>query len=742
MNFKINAFRICLLVILFFTGIITKAQQNNTADTSKTTSLEEIVFSVNKTAETKRNTAQQIQSINAKEMATLQAQNTADVLANTGTVFVQKSQMGGGSISIRGFEANRNILVIDGIRMNNLIYRGGHLQNIITTDNNSLERIEILYGPSSTIYGSDALGGVVHLYTKNAQLGDRYKNNYKTNFMTRYGSAANEITSHVDFNIGTEKFASFTSITGSRFGDLLNGKNPNPFYTTSYGERRFYVDRINGKDTLVKNDNVFLQRQSGYSQYDILQKFLYQQNQNISHGLNLQFSNSTDVPRYDRLTDKSATGLVFSEWYYGPQTRALAAYDMNYKNQYSKIQNVHIGLNFQDIIESRHTRRFGNNNLINRNERVNILGTNIDFQKSSDHHNLRFGLDAQYNMLTSTAVSTEIVTNTEIKASTRYPDGKNNMLNAALYASHTWKLSNKTTLIDGIRIGWVSLNSTFVDQTFYPFPFNSVSQNTPIVSGNLGLIYIPLDDWKISFLLGTGFRTPNVDDLSKVFDSQKGTVIVPNTNVKPERTINYEIGLTKIFDKKTRWENAVYYTQFSNAIITDVFQFNGKDSIFYDGVLSQVFANQNKRSAFLYGFSSNLKSQINKHWMLSYSISYTVGKIKNYAVTSPLDHIPPLMQRLAITYKKEKFNADLFMNYNGTKKLKDYLLNGEDNELYATPIGMPAWLTLNGRASYQVHRTITLQAGIDNILDTQYRTFASGINASGKNIFGTIKWQL
>jgi hemoglobin/transferrin/lactoferrin receptor protein len=744
MHYNFKTIFITQLALFSLASLATKAQQNNTApaDTSKSTSLEEIVFSVNKTAETKRNTAQQIQAISAKEMAILQANTTADVLANTGTVFVQKSQMGGGSISIRGFEANRNILVIDGVRMNNLIYRGGHLQNIITTDNNSLERIEVLYGPASTIYGSDALGGVVHLYTKNAQLGNRYKNNYSTNFMTRFGSAANEITSHVDFNIGTEKFASFTSITGSRFGDLQSGKNPNPFYTTSYGERPFYVERINGKDSLVKNDNVYLQRQSGYSQYDILQKFLFQQNSRISHGINLQFSNSTDVPRYDRLTDITTTGLAFAEWYYGPQTRTLAAYDMNYKNQFSKIQNVHLGINFQDIIESRHTRRFGSNNLISRNEHVNIIGTNLDFQKSTDHHNLRFGLDAQYNLLTSTAINTQIVTGVESKASTRYPDGKNNMLNAALYASHTWKVNEKFTVVDGIRAGWSSLNSTFVDQSFYPLPYSSAVQNIPVLSGNLGAIYLPADDWKLSFLIGTGFRTPNVDDLSKVFDSQKGTVIVPNADIKPERTINYEVGVTKIFNKKIRWENAVYFTQFSNAIVTDVFQFNSQDSVLYDGVLSQVFANQNKRSAFVYGFSSNLNAQINKHWLLTYAMSYTIGRIRANAGTTPLDHIPPFMQRLAINYNKEKFNGNFFVNYNGTKKMKDYMLNGEDNEQYATPIGMPAWFTLNCRASYQLHRSITIQAGIDNILDTQYRTFSSGINASRRNFFGTVKLHL
>ncbi|NJN34367.1 MAG: TonB-dependent receptor plug domain-containing protein [Saprospiraceae bacterium] len=79
---------------------------------------------------------------------------------------------------MRGFEASRVLLVVDGVRMNNLIYRSGHLQNAITVDQNMLDRVEVLFGTASTVYGSDALGGVVHFFTKkpllNAQKRQRF----------------------------------------------------------------------------------------------------------------------------------------------------------------------------------------------------------------------------------------------------------------------------------------------------------------------------------------------------------------------------------------------------------------------------------------------------------------------------------------------------------------------------------------------------------------------------------------
>ena len=94
----------------------------------------------------------------------------ADILEETGNILVQKTQGGGGSPILRGFEANKVLLVVDGVRLNNAIYRNGHLQNSITIDNAVLERTEVIFGPSSVMYGSDALGGVVHYFTKDPQV--------------------------------------------------------------------------------------------------------------------------------------------------------------------------------------------------------------------------------------------------------------------------------------------------------------------------------------------------------------------------------------------------------------------------------------------------------------------------------------------------------------------------------------------------------------------------------------------
>ncbi len=748
------------IIILFQISILPSIAQTTASDTTikdlsinkpkmkdtttiKSVKIGEVVVSANRVEENKKNVAQQLLVIDKNEIENAQAQTTPDLLANSGNVFVQKSQMGGGSPVIRGFEANRILLVVDGVRMNNLIYRGGHLQNSMTLDNNSLDRVEILSGPSSTVYGSDALGGVIHFYTKRPFFADSSRKNiFKINASSRYGSVNNESTTHVDFNLGTSKFASMSSFTYSNFSDLMSGKNQNPFYDGKYPERPFYAERVNGKDTLLKNNNKYLQTPSAYQQYDMIQKFAFKQSNSIVHNLNLQFSNSSNIPRYDRLTDPSSAvnGLNSAQWYYGPQQRALAAYNLNIQNENLFFQTMHLGINYQNLEESRHNRRFKSNNLNHRIEHVQVVGLNADIQRNIAKHTLRFGIDAQYNTLKSTANIQNIQTNTTKPLDTRYPDGNNSMLNTAFYVSNSWKISEKLTLKYGARAGYVTLNATFVDTTFFKFPFKNVSQNNPVYSGSLGIVHNPSEDLKLSFLVSTGFRTPNIDDLSKIFETTKGKVIVPNANLKPEKTINAEIGVTKIINQKTSWENTFYYTHFSDAIITNKFQYAGNDFIIYDGTKSQVYANQNQQKAYIYGFTSNLKSQFNPHLFMAFTLNYTFGRIKTDSTDYPLDHISPLLSRVQFTYTNQKFSTDFFINYNGWKRLSDYNLVGEDNQQYATKDGTPAWITLNLRATYKFQKYVSIQAGIDNILDTQYRTFSSGINAPGRNMFASLRF--
>jgi hemoglobin/transferrin/lactoferrin receptor protein len=703
-----------------------------------TNTLDEVVISASKFEEKKKDVVQKIQVIRSSEIQNMNQTSTADVIANSGNVMVQKSQLGGGSPIIRGFEANKVLIVVDGIRMNNAIYRGGHLQNVITLDNSIMDRVEILFGPGSVVYGSDALGGVMSFTTKNPQLSTNGKTLIKANAYTRYMSAVSGYAAHANVSVGGKKFGSLTSFTYSNFGDLRQGANREP-EVGNFGSRPWYVERINGMDSTVINSDTNLQVGSGYSQYDVLQKFLYQQNEHIKHVVNLQFSNSSNVDRYDRLTLTSGGKPKFAEWYYGPQKRFLASYSLELSNKTIAYDNARFILGYQQIDESRIDRRYQANGLNHRIENLDVLTANFDFAKKISKHELRYGLEGWYNDVTSTAYTKNIVTGEESPLDTRYASGGANMHSLAVYVTHTWEISDKLILNDGLRFSNVNLNAQFTDTSFFNFPFKDATQKNSALNGNLGLIYMPNEDFRVTASVSSGFRAPNVDDLSKVFESAPGIITVPNPTLKPEYTYNGEIGISNKFGSWLTASATGYYTLYRNALSTGSYTYNGQDSILYDGVMSRVVATTNSNKAYMYGLELALNGNINSNVSFYANYVYTYARIVTDTIAIPLDHVPPGFGRIGMQINEKKLRADLFVNWSAWKRIEDYNPFGEDNQAYALPEGMPSWFTINARVSYQFNKYLGVQVACENILDTNYRVFASNISAPGRNFILTLR---
>jgi hemoglobin/transferrin/lactoferrin receptor protein len=743
------------------------AQSNPTivSDTSKkVVALDEVVVSSSNFNEKKKNIAQNIDVISANTIALTNAQNTGDLLINTGKIFVQKSQQGGSSPVLRGFEASRILLVIDGVRMNNIIYRSGHLQNSISNDQNSLSRVEVMYGPSSTIYGSDALGGVIHLITKSPVLSGN------KNFLTsgtafaRYSSVNNEKTIHADASIGGKQIAWFQSYNFNDFGDMKMGDKYSSAYP-NFGRRSTYVDNVNGIDSVRVNSDNRVQKFSGYKQWDIIQKLLFKQNEHISHSLNFQLSNTNNVPRYDRLQDEKnfggsiGTTLRYAEWFYGPQKRVLGAYELNVVNM-GFFNEIKANINYQDIEESRQTREYRRyDRFDSRVEKVKVFGATLSGRKLIGANNeIAIGIDFQSNDLKSTASRKKINTGVETKLDTRFPDGKNTMNNFGIYAQHLYKFKNKKLVLnDGLRLQYTSLKSKVEDNSFFKLPDTAVTQNNIALTGNIGIVYAPQKNTTIRVAISSGFRAPNIDDLSKIFESSTAAkqVVLPNANVKPEYTYNIDLSISQKIADKVTIDFTGFYTLFRNAIIKAPFALNGQDSILYNGVKSQVLANQNVNKANLAGFSIGLQAKLMEGFTFYSTLNYTYGRFKtdntkkssvyekqingtytlvDKNVTSkPLDHIPPVIGKTSLTYEHKKFITELNVLYNGWKRLENFNADGEDNAQYATADGMPSWATLNWKGNINFTKQVQLQLGIENIFDKNYRYFASGFSAGGRN---------
>ena len=699
--------------------------------------LSEMIVSATRNSNEAKYVAQPVSAIQRKDIQFINPANAADLLTQTGTAFVQKSQLGGGSTILRGFEANKVLYVVDGVRMNNAIYRGGHLQDILSLDPMAMESVEIAYGPSAVAYGSDALGGVMSFNTRSPRFtsGDKL---VRAGAMLRY-SSADQSAAHVNVETSTARFASFTSFTFNNFGDLRQGNNRNPGYT-SFGQRPWYVERVNGRDSVMTNSNPNVQVGSAYKQYDFLEKLSFKQSDKLTHTLNIQYSTTNDVPRYDRLVQTSGGTAKYAEWFYGPQTRAMVAYHANLYNGNKLYNTGRITLAWQNIDQTRHDRKLNNVNRNNRIENVKVYSVNADFSKKlGEKTSANYGLEYYFNDVTSTAYSENINTGVQSPLDTRYASGGATMSGTAAYATAIHKVNNKLTFNAGLRYSKVNLTAAFTDKTFFDFPFTDVNQSNGNLNGSVGLVLTPNAKWRVSALASTGFRAANVDDLAKVFESASGNLIVPNNELKPEQVSNVEATIERKFNGKTTLALNGYYMNYTNALTTGKAQFNGQDSVMYDGAMSAVYTTINADQAYIYGGNLSLNSQVNDHFSMQSSVVYTYGRIKTDNGDTPLDHIAPVYGRTGFTYQQQKFRGEAYVLYNGWKRLEDYRLNAEDNEAYATSNGMPAWYTLNARASYQVQENVQLMVGLENILDANYRAFASNISGAGRNVTFTLR---
>jgi len=662
--------------------------------------------------------------------------SAADILEETGNILVQRTQGGGGSPILRGFEANKILLVLDGVRLNNAIYRNGHLQNSITIDNSILERTEVIFGPTSIMYGSDALGGVVHYYTKDPQLGSDSTTLFDAQAYMQYASAMNGVTGHLDFTLGKKRWASLTSITYKELGDIRMGGWRDPTLG-SWGELMHYVDQVDGVDSTLINDNPLIQLNTGYSQMDILQKIRYTPSQYVDWILNMQYSTSSDIDRFDKLNDYSGDNLKYAQYYYGPQNRFLVSLKNVLKKDNPVFTNMTTLVAYQSIDEDRYSRKFRNEDLLTQQEDVMVFSLNLDLVKIwGAKHKLHYGAELDYNLVESEAWYENIQTGEWQAAQTRYPEGGSQTWSTSAYTSYKWIMNEKLVLNLGARYNYGTLYSSFDNPML---PYDEISMNHGALSGSMGVVYSPSDRWRLNAILSSGFRNPNVDDYGKV-RAKEDYVTVPNPDLSPEYTYNAELGINRFIEDYMKIQLVGFYTYLDNAIVRTGYQLNGEDSLYYDGDQYRITANYNAGEAYIYGASMDITANLNKNISLSGSINYTKGH--NLSDDVPLGHIPPLFGRTSLTYRKSRFFLDTYFVYQGWKYTEDFSPFGEDNEGEAMEYGFPSWWTANIKVGFGAWKYLDIMLAVENLFDQFYKSYASGISAPGRNFIVTARFSL
>ncbi|NNM19377.1 MAG: TonB-dependent receptor [Croceitalea sp.] len=701
--------------------------------------LDEVVMSVSKWEQQKRDIPQKVASIDARSIAFTNPQTAADLLQNSGKVFVQKSQLGGGSPMIRGFATNRLLLSVDGVRMNNAIFRGGNIQNVISIDPFTIRNTEVIFGPGSVIYGSDAIGGVMNFFTQDPRFSYTDSLTFSGRVNYRYASANNENTVHADFNIGKKTWATYTSFTYNSFDDLKMGNHGPDSYL-----RNAYVIRENGQDVLVNNNTPKKQVPTGYDQINILQKFRYKPNSIWTYDLGLYYSETSDFSRYDRLIRPNSTndGLRSAEWFYGPQKWFMGNFQITKKGQNKFYDGVKLTTAYQFFEESRNERNFQSTDHFTNQENVNALSVNLDFEnKKIGNLRLYYGAEYIFNKVNSEGSQQNIDTGTIIDAAPRYPDNAKWQTMAG-YLNGEYQIKPNFTLLSGFRYSQVWVDAEF-DKTFYPFPFDEADLITGALTGSIGFSWFPQANLQITLNGSTGFRAPNIDDIGKVFDSEPGSVVVPNPDLEPEYAYNIDFGVSKNFNNKLVLKAATFYTYLVDALVRRDFTFNGQTEIEYNGETSNVQAIQNAARAYVYGFEFGMDAFLGEHWSLASNMTITNGNEEDDDGTdSPARHAAPTFADLHLLWQNQKIKTDLFVNYNAeidfdnlafTERSKDFIYAIDAN---GNPYS-PSWYTLNFRSQYQITPSLLATMTFENITDQRYRTYSSGIVAPGANlIFG------
>ncbi len=735
-----SVYTIILLYLFCFPLLAQEAK-----DTTKTSYLDEVVVSANRWEQNLREISNRVAKVNAPLIQLQNPQTSADLLGLSNQVFIQKSQLGGGSPMIRGFATNRILLVVDGVRMNNAIFRSGNLQNVISFDANAVEETEVIFGPGSVMYGSDAIGGVMDFHTLRPTFSSTGKATLSGNSFVRYSSANEEKTGHLDFNIALKKWAFTTSITQGVYGDLKMGSDGPDDYTRP----DYQVRDENGNDIAVTNPDPDVQVSTGYDQLNIMQKVRFKPTDQWDISYGFHFSETSDVPRYDRLLLKSNANVFTSaEWYYGPQKWMMHALNVSYRNATAISDQIKLTAGYQNYEESRHNRNFtgGNRNRrTDRYEHVKAFSINLDLDKQlNEHANLFYGFEYVTNQVGSTAERVNIVDGTISGISTRYPDGSE-WCSTAAYASLRYKFNEQWLVNVSTRYTHVYTYAPY-DLTYFDFPFTEATLNNGALNGSLGVVFNPTSEMKIYSNLSTGFRAPNVDDIGKVFDSTPGTVVVPNPDLEPEKAYNAELGFTGKIATGLTLDVSAFYTLLNNAIVRGPYTFNGQSQIDYDGTPSDVLALQNISELTVRGFQVGLLWDITKNFKLTSNLNIQQGNEKDVVSGEDFSptHIAPTFGSTQLIFKKNKLQVVGYVNYQGEISYENLALTERaDSHLYAKDENgnpyAPSWTTFNLKTSYAISKMFTVDLGAENLFDKRYRAYSSGISAPGRNLFGTLR---
>ncbi len=673
-----------VFLIIAFKGYSQNIEKSSIKDSLNI--LEEVIVSATKKKSSLLNIPYSVNIISAETIQKFQFRTSPESLIGSTGIFLQKTNHGGGSPFIRGLTGNQNLLLIDGIRLNNSTTRFGPNQYFNTIDVYDIEKIEAIRGTGSVQYGSDAMGGVLQVFTKDLA----FSNNKKFSGSI-YGKAVSqgmEYSGRAELGFQSTKWVILGGVTVRNFGDLIGG------------------------DTTGK------QAPSGYKEHNLDLKVKWKINDQLHLTVFHQQTIQQNVPLYHRVKLEN-----FNYYFFSPQQRMLNYLKLDMNGNSSILNKISFVASMQNGLEERSYQR-RNSNIFLEKDNVNNWGLTLDvLSYFNNNWTANSGVEYYDDKVNSARTQTNPTNNISTIQRGLYPDNATSK-NFSLYTLHHLKF-NKFIIESGLRYNTIAINIR--DTAGANIQLGEVNIKPSSIVSNISLLYKITDQQSIYGSFSTGYRVPNIDDMGTL-----GLVDfryeIPAYNLKPEKSYNTEIGF-RMQTKNVKTSIAFFYMHLKDLI-------NRKQLIGQQNGGYNVFVKENNQESFLRGFEYDIDWRISKKVNIFTNLSYVYGQ--NTTIIEPMRRVPPLNGRLLLNYTAKQFKLQIEYLSAGSQTR---LAQGDklDNRIQAG--GTPAWNIINIYTNYYFEKN-SIHCGLGNLLNKDYRTHGSGINGIGRNLYLAVRFSL
>ncbi|MCB0762017.1 MAG: hypothetical protein KDC12_10885 [Flavobacteriales bacterium] len=644
--------------------------------------------------------------------------------------YARKTHMAAVSPIIRGMEGSRIQLRTDGLRLNNPMMGTWNSNALLLVDPATIVVANIDPQAGKVNTAGDNPGGTLRISTTNPSFGTSETAEIRGGGRIRLASANQERLFSAYLRVANHKVASHTQLSVAQYDDLRMGAN-RMHGDSAWGAVDTYARRVDGVDTWTKNDYPELQRSTGFSKMYFTQKFQYAASSKLHLDFNLQHATTSNIPRYGLLREENSAGLIWAEQGYGQLQRTALSTRMNWNDTTAVYDQISLLAGFQRFKESRFNRQFGNPLRTTWDDQCDSYSLNADFGKRLNlQSSVQYGLEVIYSTLTSEGKVNELGTTNRYTIAGRLPSDGSTVMENALFLDYTFDSRNIISWEAGIRWNQRILNANFGKNTAVELPYESISMNNNGLTGNAALHARFMERFAVHLLGSTTYRAPNISDVART-EVYRDQIILPNDQLTPERAYQGEIQVELGRRGEGIWASiGGFYTHLANAITPQTTKYLEKDSLVAEGRWVQAMTMQNIPSAYLYG--TELKVQYDlSGWSLF--ASYRLTKGHDSTNDRALATIAPGFGSAGVEFKRRLVAAGIYATFSQEKNTADYANELSEQAFNITATGTPAWWTLNFTSALVISKQLQAEFRIENILDVNYRPYAWGMSAPGRN---------